>query len=151
VILDTTVAALVAPGAADSMLLALRGDTVDSRVIVRFDSLPQRFRPSATDTTTQPITTVTRSALRLFLSTKGGKLAELYELGAPIVERTDTAEGVVVVAHLPNRELVRFAEDVDVTRLASHLLAVDDRERGLRGQGVREPGWWSRSRFHVDE
>jgi hypothetical protein len=76
VVLDTTVIALVAPGATDSMLLARRGDTVDSRVIVRFDSLPQRFRPSTTDTTTQPITTVTTSTLRLVLSTDGGKLAD---------------------------------------------------------------------------
>ena len=76
IVLDTTVIALVAPGAADSMLLAKRGDTVDSRVIVRFDSLPQRFRPSTTDTTTQPITTVTGSSLRLFLSKAGGKLAD---------------------------------------------------------------------------
>jgi hypothetical protein len=76
VVLDTTVIALVAPGATDSMFLARRGDTVDSRVIVRFDSLPQRFRPSTTDTTTQPITTVTTSTLRLVLSTDGGKLAD---------------------------------------------------------------------------
>jgi hypothetical protein len=76
VVVDTTVIALIAPGATDSMFLARRGDTVDSRVIVRFDSLPQRFRPSSTDTTTQPITTVTGSSLRLILSTDGGKLAE---------------------------------------------------------------------------
>jgi hypothetical protein len=36
-------------------------------------------------------------------------LTELYELGAPIDERIDTAEGVIVVAQLPQREVTRFA------------------------------------------
>ena len=48
--------------------------------------------------------------VRLLLPhTEGGKLAELYALGAPIDERIDTAEGVVVRARLPRRELRRFA------------------------------------------
>jgi GTP-binding protein HflX len=40
---------------------------------------------------------------------EGGKLAELYALGAPIEERADTDEGVLVRARLPQRELRRFA------------------------------------------
>jgi len=40
---------------------------------------------------------------------EGGKLAELYELGAPIDERQDWPEGVFVRARLPRRELRRFA------------------------------------------
>jgi GTPase len=40
---------------------------------------------------------------------EGGKLAELYALGAPIDEREDGPEGVVVRARLPRRELPRFA------------------------------------------
>ncbi|MGZ4335256.1 MAG: GTPase HflX [Gaiellaceae bacterium] len=39
----------------------------------------------------------------------GGRLNELYALGAPIDEREDTPEGVLVVARLPRRELRRFA------------------------------------------
>ncbi|MDE3024205.1 MAG: GTPase HflX, partial [Acidobacteriota bacterium] len=39
----------------------------------------------------------------------GGKLNELYALGAPIEEREDTNEGVLVVARLPRREISRFA------------------------------------------
>jgi GTPase len=38
----------------------------------------------------------------------GGKLAELYAIGAPIVERRDREDGVYVRAHLPQRELRRF-------------------------------------------
>jgi GTP-binding protein HflX len=49
-------------------------------------------------------------AVRLLVPYDQGKvLAELYELGAPIEERLDTAEGVVVVAKLPQREVTRFA------------------------------------------
>jgi GTP-binding protein HflX len=40
---------------------------------------------------------------------EGGRLNELYALGAPIDEREDTAEGVLIVARLPGRELRRFA------------------------------------------
>ena len=40
---------------------------------------------------------------------EGGKLNELYALGAPIEEREDTSEGVLVVARLPRREINRFA------------------------------------------
>jgi hypothetical protein len=40
---------------------------------------------------------------------EGGRLSELYALGAPIEEREDTPDGVLVVARLPRRELRRFA------------------------------------------
>jgi GTP-binding protein HflX len=39
----------------------------------------------------------------------GARLAELYELGTPIDERSDTEEGVLIRARLPRRELPRFA------------------------------------------
>jgi len=39
----------------------------------------------------------------------GSVVAELYDLGAPIAERRDTAEGVRVRARLPRREVARFA------------------------------------------
>jgi GTP-binding protein HflX len=40
---------------------------------------------------------------------EGGKLAELYALGAPIDEREDGEDGVLVRARLPRREVRRFA------------------------------------------
>jgi GTPase len=40
---------------------------------------------------------------------EGGRLSELYALGAPIEQREDTPEGVLVVARLPRHELRRFA------------------------------------------
>ena len=40
---------------------------------------------------------------------EGAKLAELYALGAPIDEREDGEEGVLIRARLPHREVRRFA------------------------------------------
>jgi GTP-binding protein HflX len=72
---------------------ALTGDGLDAlreRIAVRFSD---RFE-----------------TVRLFLPyDEGGKLAELYALGAPIEERDDQPEGVLVLARLPRRELRRFA------------------------------------------
>ena len=41
---------------------------------------------------------------------EGGRLAELYALGAPIDERRDGEDGVFVRARLPRREIARFAQ-----------------------------------------
>jgi GTPase len=40
---------------------------------------------------------------------EGARLAELYAQGAPIQERVDRPEGVFVRAHLPRRDLPRYA------------------------------------------
>jgi hypothetical protein len=40
---------------------------------------------------------------------EGRVLKELYDLGAPIEERVDRADGVLVRARLPERELPRYA------------------------------------------
>jgi GTP-binding protein HflX len=40
---------------------------------------------------------------------EGARLNELYALGTPIEEREDTAEGVLLLARLPRREIRRFA------------------------------------------
>ena len=40
---------------------------------------------------------------------EGGRLNELYALGAPIEEREDTNDGVLVLARLPRREITRLA------------------------------------------
>jgi GTP-binding protein HflX len=40
---------------------------------------------------------------------EGRALADLYELGTPIAERRDTADGVHVRARLPRQEIARFA------------------------------------------
>ncbi len=48
--------------------------------------------------------------VRLFLPhAEAGRLSELYALGAPIDERVDSEEGVLITARLPRREVRRFA------------------------------------------
>jgi GTP-binding protein HflX len=65
-------------------------DALRARVAERF---ADRFRP-----------------VRLLVPYDHGRvLTELYELGAPIEERVDRADGVLVHARLPERELARFA------------------------------------------
>jgi GTP-binding protein HflX len=51
----------------------------------------------------------------------GSALAALYDLGAPIAERRDTAEGVRVRARLPRRDISRFAQ----------FLVVEDADAGV--------------------
>jgi GTPase len=41
---------------------------------------------------------------------EGGRLSELYALGAPIEHRVDQPDGVLIRARLPRRELRRFAQ-----------------------------------------
>jgi GTP-binding protein HflX len=49
-------------------------------------------------------------SVRLLVPYEEGRiLAELYDLGAPIEDRMDTADGVIVVAQLPQHEVARFA------------------------------------------
>jgi len=72
---------------------ALTGEGLDGLRARIADLFAERFEP-----------------VRLLLPYKdGGKLNELYALGAPIEEREDTSEGVLVVARLPQREIRRFA------------------------------------------
>jgi GTP-binding protein HflX len=79
------------PGSLEISALTGEGlDELRARVAERFG---QRLRP-----------------VRLLVPYDQGRiLAELYELGAPIEERLDTSEGVIVVARLPQREVARFA------------------------------------------
>lgn len=67
VVLDTTVQALSGLGAEQGLLLAARGDTLDARVIIRFDSLPSTFA-EGTDPA-KPITVVDSATLRLLMDT----------------------------------------------------------------------------------
>jgi GTP-binding protein HflX len=79
------------PGSLEISALTGEGlDELRARVAERFG---KRLRP-----------------VRLLVPNDQGRvLAELYELGAPIEERLDTSEGVIVVARLPHREVARFA------------------------------------------
>jgi GTP-binding protein HflX len=78
----------------DALQISARGgegvDGLRARIAERF---ADRFRP-----------------VRLLVPYGEGRvLKELYDLGAPIEERVDRADGVLVHARLPERELARYA------------------------------------------
>jgi GTPase len=63
--------------------------------------------------------------VRLLVPYDNGRvLKELYDLGAPIEERVDRADGVLVRARLPERELPRYAPyliaDAETTSAEAH-------------------------------
>lgn len=104
VVLDTTVSAATGLGTELSILLATRGDTVDSRAVIRFDSIPERYIKSPTDT---PLVSVVDSArLRLRLDTVGAKLPagpitiEAYDVNT---DAPDTLTSAVAALFTPDR------------------------------------------------
>ncbi len=88
---DTAVGSIAPFGTEPSMLLASRGDTVDSRVVLRYDSLPRRFRKVSADTTTTEITTVDSAMLRLRLDLSEKQLAGPITVSAYDVD-TDASD-----------------------------------------------------------
>jgi hypothetical protein len=82
------------------MLLASRGDTLDTRVIVRFDSLPSTTVTSHTDTTTIPITSIDSGLLHLRFDSAGGKLLSPVTLSVYDVGTTGNDTSAAVLAPL---------------------------------------------------
>src|SRR3990172_652239 len=58
VVLDTTISGFPTIGTETELLLASRGDTVDTRPVVRFDSLPIYYNSGGTDTVIQNVDSV---------------------------------------------------------------------------------------------
>jgi hypothetical protein len=103
VVVDTTVPSLSGLGTEPGLLLASRGDTLDTRVVMRFDSLPATFKP-ATDTT-QAITSVDSAYVQLILDTLSIKGAEPVTIEAYDVDTTanDTSTAAVLALFRPDR------------------------------------------------
>jgi hypothetical protein len=103
VVFDTTVSAATGLGTELSMLLATRGDTVDSRAVIRFDSIPERYIKSPTDT--PQIATVDSAQLRLRIDTVGAKVPgpiviEAYDVDT---DAPDTLTSAVAALFTPDR------------------------------------------------
>jgi hypothetical protein len=107
IVLDTTVIALEAPGSAPLMLLATRGDTLDTRVVVRFDAVPPRYQPVAGDTATAPIEEIHDAILRLRITTADGVIPQVTTIEAYNVdaEVPDTAFTALLPFFTPDRLL----------------------------------------------
>ena len=103
VVLDTTVPALSGLGTEPGLLLASRGDTLDTRVIIRFDSLPTRFTPSGD--TAQAISSVDSAYVQLRIDTlsikgPGPVTIEAYDVDTAA---NDTSTAAVLALFRPDR------------------------------------------------
>jgi hypothetical protein len=103
VVLDTTVQALSGPGTEPGLLLASRGDTLDTRVVIRFDSLPATFIPAGD--TVHPITSVDSAYIQLRLDTTSIKGTDPVTIEAYDVDTTanDTSSAAIVALFRPDR------------------------------------------------
>jgi len=103
VVIDTTVPSLSGLGTEPGLLLAARGDTLDTRVIIRLDSLPATFIPAGD--TARPITTVDSAYLQLRIDTLSIKGAGPVTIEAYDVDTTanDTSTAAVLALFRPDR------------------------------------------------
>jgi hypothetical protein len=144
--LDTTVSALVGQGTETALLLATRGDTLDARAIIRFDSLPATFRRAGADTTSIPITTVDSAFLRMRIDTTGGKLPpdltlDLYDVNS---SAPDSAIAEIAALFTPDRLITSTtfvkSELGDTIRIAIPPEAILSRSGGRLRIGIRARG-----------
>jgi hypothetical protein len=103
VVIDTTVPSLSGLGTEAGLLLASRGDTLDTRVVVRFDSLPEKFTP--TGDTARAIASVDSAYIQFTLDTLSIKGAEPVTIEAYDVDTTanDTSTAAVLALFRPDR------------------------------------------------
>lgn len=103
VVIDTTVQSISSLGSEPGLLLANRGDTLDTRVILRFDTLPDKFVPQGD--TLQLIKTVDSAYIQLRLDTLSIKGAGQVTIEAYDVDTTaeDTSTAAVLALFRPDR------------------------------------------------
>jgi hypothetical protein len=103
VVVDTTVQALSGLGTEPGLFLAARGDTLDTRVILRYDSLPLTFTPNAD--TARPISRVDSAFIMLHIDTLSIKGTSPVTIEAYDVDTTasDTSTAAVLALFRPDR------------------------------------------------
>lgn len=103
VVVDTTVPSLSGLGTEPGLLLASRGDTLDTRVVIRFDSLPETFIP--TGGTSTPIASIDSAYIQLRLDTTTIKGLDSVTIEAYDVDTTanDTSSAAVLALFRPDR------------------------------------------------
>jgi hypothetical protein len=95
VVLDTTLSNYPGKGAESFLFVASQGSVLDTRAVVRFDSLLRKFDRSATDTGVA-ITSVTRARVRFSVDTTNSVLTapftvNVYDVDTPAVDPSDAA------------------------------------------------------------
>lgn len=105
VTIDSTVSALAGQGTETSLLVATRGDTIDARAIIRFDSIPGTYVKPGSDTTSFEVTAVDSAFLRMRVDTVGGKIPaevtlDLYDVNS---DAPDSAIAAIAALFTPER------------------------------------------------
>jgi hypothetical protein len=93
--LDTTVISVSGIGTELGVLIAARGDSLDTRGILRFDTIPQRFAPKAADTATVAVTEVDSAFLAMLVDTASLKVTGALTIEAYDVDTTITSDSTV--------------------------------------------------------
>jgi hypothetical protein len=146
VVIDSTLSALTGQGTEGSMLVATRGDSLDARAIIRFDSIAGRYRRPGSDTTSFPVTQVDSVILRVRVDTVDGKIPsqvtlDLYDVDS---NAADSAIDEIAALFVPSRlitsatfEKAALKDTVTITLPQSAILArLDQRLRiGIRARG----------------
>ena len=143
VVLDTAVSALTGQGTEAEMLVATRGDTVDSRAIIRFDSIPARYQKKTSDTTTTAITIADSALIQFRIDTVGAKFPgpvtiEAYDVNT---DAPDSLISAVTALFTPDRFIASrtFAKDSlkDTVKIALPPSAILTRLGGRLRVGLR--------------
>ncbi len=138
-VFDTTIAGFPSRGQETGLLLANRGDTLDVRAVLRFDTLTSRFAPP--NDTGRPISTVLESYVRMRLNLTGSKLPQRVTVEAYDVDTAgaDFDDAPVIAAFRPARRLgsVTFLGDTIADSLRIPLDTAVVRDRVQNGKRLR--------------
>jgi hypothetical protein len=142
--IDTTVASVAGIGTELGLLIADRGDSLDTRAIIRFDTIPARFAPLASDTTTQAVSFVDSATLALHVDTTALKVTgsvtiEAYDVDTVATDSTvaDTAAAPLLKLFRPDRLIASHtytrAEVLDTLKYPiSNAVILDKAKSGKR-------------------
>jgi len=141
---DTTLGPYPVLGLSNGALLATRGDTLETYVVVRFDALPDFFNPNGLPVV-EEITGVDSTVLRFFVDTIGSRAAAPFTIEVFNVDTTASDSSAAVVRSLfrPDRKLSELtiadggiADSLRIPLPDSFLLA-RIQERGRLRVGLR--------------
>lgn len=110
---DSTLVGYPTQGLENPLFLASRGDSLDVRTVIRFDTLQRFFRPTPADTL-RPITDIDSAYLYVLmrsdgLPTPGSFFVDVYDVYDPAI--SDTVRSEIVPLFSPARLMGTYAGD----------------------------------------
>lgn len=115
VVLDTVITGNPAVGTEATLLLAARGDTLDTRVVLRFDSLPASYTVASGDTA---IAAIDSAFIQLRVDVAGTRITDSVRIDLYDVDTTatDTAYTALLPLFRPDRLLGGTTFDTSAVR-----------------------------------